>query len=75
MRGEAGYAYTNLYCVVQFLIHLDLDTTSVEGEGGMENEKKTEDKSKKPFLSISPEDLRATIKESAVRNAKLSERN
>ncbi|KAG7336694.1 vacuolar sorting protein 9 VPS9 domain containing protein, partial [Nitzschia inconspicua] len=45
LRGEAGYAYTNLYGAVQFL--QDLDLKGSEQAGGSSNQ-----------LSINPEDLK-----------------
>eukprot|EP00804_Cyclotella_cryptica_P029350 CCRYP_017736-RA/>CCRYP_017736-RA protein AED:0.39 eAED:0.39 QI:0/-1/0/1/-1/1/1/0/801 len=56
LRGEAGYAYTNLCGAVQFLRKLDLESHAAEvslgglGEGAV--------------LSISPDDFRAGIEES-----------
>lgn len=66
MRGEAGYAYTNLYCAVQFIRELDLDGgDSIERSLSISSSQSVVEDNrggKKPSLSISPEELRAMIK-------------
>jgi hypothetical protein len=58
LRGEAGYAYTNLYGAVQFLQDLDLKGNGGrdEGDGISSNQ-----------LSISPEDLKKGLEKSRKR--------
>lgn len=80
-----GYAYTNMYCTVQFKRELDLGGESTDKSSshtqsrsiGEDGESRTDGGGggKKPSLSISPEDLRAMIKNSAVRTAEASGKN
>lgn len=48
MRGEAGYAFTNLFSATQFIRELDLD---MDGEAG----------SSRPSLHIAPEELKQKL--------------
>jgi len=78
MRGEAGYAYTNMYCAVQFIRELDLSGESTDRSSSPTSSRSVQEDEesgtsgdrgggKKPSLSISPEDLQAMIKRSAAR--------
>eukprot|EP00536_Pseudo-nitzschia_multiseries_P008481 jgi/Psemu1/20518/gm1.20518_g len=60
LRGEAGYAFTNLYGAVQFLQELELD---ISGDG-------TTNQSSSNRLSISPEELRRGLEKSRADAAK-----
>mmetsp|Transcript_11512 Transcript_11512/g.33126 ORF Transcript_11512/g.33126 Transcript_11512/m.33126 type:complete len:752 (+) Transcript_11512:162-2417(+) len=64
LRGEAGYAFTNLYGAVQFLQELELD---INGDG-------TSSQSSSNRLSISPKELRHGLERSRADAAKSNAR-
>ncbi len=59
LRGEAGYAYTNLFGATQFIRELDLDVTE-EGEEDKEDDGR---RGARPSLSIAPEVLKEKLSE------------
>mmetsp|Transcript_10243 Transcript_10243/g.15467 ORF Transcript_10243/g.15467 Transcript_10243/m.15467 type:complete len:759 (+) Transcript_10243:150-2426(+) len=68
LRGEAGYAYTNLFSATQFIRELDFDLDVDDGSASASASDNTDNndvggrsRSRGPSLSIAPEELKAKL--------------